>query len=198
MSGRPSVEHNRRALLLATVFGAAAFAAGIGQSQAQPAIRAIAIERVSVLSAKPFKAVVSAFESSIGRPDIRDFMKNLSEARTFGDLQKIVQRAVGKSGLMEFARFDLGFIIGKELGRQTNSMRFLVGNPLIMSEMAKHVPDAGSYAPVTILIDQRADGVHLSYDRMASFLAPYGNADALKVARDLDEKVENILRAAAG
>jgi len=67
-----------------------------------------------------------------------------------------------------------------------------------MKEMAKHVPDAGSYAPVTVLVDERADGVHLSYDRIASFLAPYGNRDALDVAQDLDSKVEELLRNAAG
>jgi uncharacterized protein (DUF302 family) len=72
-----------------------------------------------------------------------------------------------------------------------------VGNPLIMKEMAKRVPDAGSYAPVTILVDERVDGVHLSYDRMASFLAPYGNSDALKVAHDLDLKVEQLLNESA-
>ena len=66
-----------------------------------------------------------------------------------------------------------------------------------MKEMAKHVPDAGSYVPVTVLVDERADGVHLSYDKMASLLAPYGNADALAVARDLDSKIENLLRASA-
>jgi hypothetical protein len=59
--------------------------------------------------------------------------------------------------------------------------------------MVKHAPDAGSYAPVTILVDQRSDGVHLSYDRMASLLAPYENAEALKVAKDLDAKVEALL-----
>jgi hypothetical protein len=64
--------------------------------------------------------------------------------------------------------------------------------------MAEHVPDAGSYAPVTILIDERSDGVHLSYDLMASFLAPYGNLAASQVARDLDAKVEALLTAAAG
>jgi hypothetical protein len=63
--------------------------------------------------------------------------------------------------------------------------------------MAKHVPDAGSYAPVTVLVDERADGVHLSYDRMASLLASYNNPDALAVARDLDKKVEDLLRQAA-
>jgi hypothetical protein len=51
-------------------------------------------------------------------------------------------------------------------------LRLLIGNPLVMKEMAKHVPDAGSYAPVTILIDERPDGVYLSYDRMESALAP--------------------------
>jgi uncharacterized protein (DUF302 family) len=76
-------------------------------------------------------------------------------------------------------------------------IRFLIGNPLIMKEMAKHVPDASSYAPVTVLVDERADGVHLSYDRMASFLAAYGNRDALQVAEDLDNKVETLLREAA-
>jgi hypothetical protein len=66
-----------------------------------------------------------------------------------------------------------------------------------MKQMAEHVPDTASYAPVTILIDEREDGVHLTYDLMASFLAPYGNLAALKVARDLDAKVQALLTAAA-
>jgi uncharacterized protein (DUF302 family) len=76
-------------------------------------------------------------------------------------------------------------------------IRFVIGNPLIMKEMAKRVPDAGSYAPVTILIDERSDGVHISYDRMTSLLAPYQNAAALNVARELDAKVEALLASAA-
>ena len=73
-------------------------------------------------------------------------------------------------------------------------MRYVIGNPLIMKEMAKQVPDAGSYAPVTILVDERPDGVHLSYDKMASFLVPYRNSDVLTVALDLDSKIEKLLR----
>src|ERR1700726_4409487 len=93
---------------------------------------------------------------------------------------------------------DNGAILRKETGRETPKMvRFIIGNPLIMKEMAKHVPDAGSYAPVTVLVDERADGVHLSYDKMASLLAPYKNRDALEVATGLDRKIENLLRAAA-
>lgn len=39
---------------------------------------------------------------------------------------------------------------------------------------------------------------HLSYDSMVSYLTAYGDPDALKVARDLDSKVESLLAEAAG
>ena len=55
------------------------------------------------------------------------------------------------------------------------------------------MPDAGSYAPVTILVYEREDGVHVSYDTMASYLADYGNDTAPQVARDLDVKVVRLL-----
>ena len=100
---------------------------------------------------------------------------------------------------MLFVEFDHGMIVRKGTERHTSRIiRFVLGNPLIMKEMAKHVPDAGSYAPVTVLVDERADGMRLSYNRMASLLAPYGNYDALNVVRDLDAKVEDLLRQAAG
>lgn len=102
------------------------------------------------------------------------------------------------SGLMEFARFDAGAILRKERsGRGPQILRLVVGNPLIMKDMAKAVPDAAAYAPVTILIDERGDGMHLSYDLMTSLLSPYGSQAALLVARDLDTKIEGLLEAPA-
>jgi uncharacterized protein (DUF302 family) len=99
---------------------------------------------------------------------------------------------------MLFMKFDHGEIIRKETGLDTPKIaRLLIGNPLIMKEMAKYVPDAGSYAPVTVLVDERPDGVHLSYDRMANLLTPYENPKALAVAQDLDSKIEGLLRDSA-
>jgi len=105
---------------------------------------------------------------------------------------------MSKARLMLFMQLNQGAVVRKETDGETpRIVRLLIGNPLIMKEMAKHVPDAGSYAPVTVLVDERSDGVHLSYDKMASFLAPYGNREALQVAEDLDNKVETLLREAA-
>ena len=33
-------------------------------------------------------------------------------------------------------------------------VRLIAGNPVTMGQMTRHVPDAGSYAPVTILLQQ--------------------------------------------
>ncbi len=161
-------------------------------------IRKIEIERFSLTTSKRFDQVIAEVNAAIGHPDMAEFGRSTHEARSFAQLKSAVEKGLSKVGLMLFMQLDHGAIMRKETGRQTPKMiRFVIGNPLIMKEMAKHVPDAGSYAPVTVLVDGRADGVHLSYDRMASLLAPYGNRDALQVARNLDKKIEDLLRQAA-
>ena len=142
--------------------------------------------------------VVARIDAQIGHPDMAAFRKSLSAAQNEAEMEKVVDPVTQPNGLMEFTRFDHGEVLQKENGTaKPRILRIVAGNPLPMKEMVKHVPEAGSYAPVTVLVDERADGVHLSYDRMASFLATYGSPDALQVAEDLDNKVETLLREAA-
>ena len=158
----------------------------------------ILVQRFSVVSPRSFDEVIRRLTATIGRPDLKGFHEAVASAATSGELEAVVRRAVGSSDLMEFARFDSGDVLRKERGGQGSRMlRLVVGNPLVMKAMAKVVPDAASYAPVTILIDERPDGVHLSYDSMASLLAPYGHQDAIRIAQALDRKVEGLLQAAA-
>ena len=157
-------------------------------------VKKIEIERFSFTTSKPFDEVLARVNSGIGHPDMSDFARSTHEARSFTELKDIVEKGLSKIGLMLFMQLDQGAVVRKEAGRDVPKIvRLLIGNPLIMKEMAKHVPDAGSYAPVTVLVDERPDGVHLSYDTMSSLLAPYGNRDALTVARDLDSKIEKLL-----
>jgi uncharacterized protein (DUF302 family) len=161
-------------------------------------IRRFEIERLSLTSSKPFEAVVTALKAAVGRLNLVEFANASKGTSTFAEMENVIRRDLGKTGLMLFMELDHGAVLRKETGLDTPKIvRLVIGNPLVMKEMAKHVPDAGSYAPVTVLVDERQDGVHLSYDKMASLLAPYGNPDALAVARDLDSKVENLLRESA-
>src|SRR6202035_5582835 len=124
-------------------------------------IRKIEIERFSLVSSKPFDQVVAALDASIGHPDMAEFSRFTQEASSFTDLKRAVEKGLSEVGLMLFMQLDHGAVVRKETGRDTpRIVRFVIGNPLIMKEMAKHVPDAGSYAPVTAPVDERADGVH--------------------------------------
>lgn len=161
-------------------------------------IRKFEVERFSLTSSRSFDDVLAAINNAVGHPEMAQFWSSTQQARTVSELENSIQKALGRTGLMSFVQFDHGAIVRKAAGRdKPRIVRLVIGNPLIMQEMAKHVPDAGSYAPVTVLVDERSDGVHLSYDRMASFLAPYGSSVALAVARNLDEKVEALLLEAA-
>src|SRR5258706_6117657 len=142
-------------------------------------VRKIEIERLTITSSKSFETVVAALEAAIGRPDMVEFMKATRSATTYAELQSVVQSSVSAAGLMLFMKLDTGAVIRRESGLASpKAQRFLIGNPLIMKDMAKHVPEAASYAPVTVLAEQRPDGCQLHYDKMASLLATYDNAQA--------------------
>jgi uncharacterized protein (DUF302 family) len=158
----------------------------------------ISVQRFSLISSKKFNDVVAKIAAGVGHPDTRAMFKNIGLAKNYDEAEKAIQPGLGPTGLMEFMRFDHGEVLQKDQGEKAaRVMRFLIGNPLVMKRMVEHVPDAGSYAPVTILVDERADGVHISYDTMMSLLTPYGNAEALKVAKELDGKIEALLTEAA-
>jgi uncharacterized protein (DUF302 family) len=133
--------------------------------------RRIEIVRVSVTTSKPFEAVVAALKAGVGRLDLVAFAQASKSPSAFAELEEVINRDMGKTGLMLFVEFDHGAVLRKETGLdKPRIVRLVIGNPLVMKEMAKHVPDAGSYAPVTVLVDERQDGVHLSYDKMVSLL----------------------------
>jgi hypothetical protein len=73
----------------------------------------------------------------------------------------------GSTGLREFVRFDHRGILRKAPGaeRRTEPSG---GDPLIMKEMAKHVPDACSYAPVRWrATDSKIEAFHGSFMKAA-------------------------------
>jgi uncharacterized protein (DUF302 family) len=187
------------ALGLATCVGMSGQTTTTKGAATHMSIQEVQVQRVSIVTTEPFDTVVARIDAALGHPDMVAFRKSISAAQNEAEMGKVVDPVTQPNGLMEFTRFDLGEVLRKENGTtKPRILRIVAGNPLIMKEMVKHVVDAGSYAPVTVLVDERADGVHLSYDRMASLLAPYGNPDALEVARELDAKVEDLLQKAAG
>ena len=96
-------------------------------------ISKIEVERFAVTSSKPFGEVVAALNSAVGHPDIPEFWKSTDRAQSVAELQRTIEKVLGRTGLMLFAEFDHGAIVRKGRGRDTPRMiRFVIGNPLII------------------------------------------------------------------
>ena len=162
--------------------------------------RVVPVQRVTFVSKREFDDVVAAVYSGLGRTD--DFaalVQRWGAAESAEAFDAAVAEAAGSVGLIEFLSLDLGQALAKHPEYQHyRLLRIIAGNPATMASMTTTVADAGSYAPVTILVAERPDGVHIAYDRIASAIAPYQSSAASAVAADLDRKVLDLLRTAAG
>jgi uncharacterized protein (DUF302 family) len=160
----------------------------------------VAVQRVTVRSERPFDDVVAAIYSGLGMVEHFDgLVRRWSAATSRDQFDALIEPVAGSSGLIEFLALDLGAVLSiRDPDRSRRILRIIAGNPVTMSKMTATAPDAGSYAPVTILVIERDGGVTLSYDRVASAIAPYAGQEASAVAEGLDDAVLTLLRDAAG
>jgi uncharacterized protein (DUF302 family) len=160
----------------------------------------VAVQRVNVRSERPFDDVVAAVYAGLGMVEHFDgLVRKWSAATSRAEFDALIEPVAGSSGLIEFLALDLGAVLAiRDPDHSRRMLRIIAGNPVTMSKMTATAPDAGSYAPVTILVMERDGGVTLSYDRVASAIAPYAGQEASAVAASLDDAVLTLLRDAAG
>jgi hypothetical protein len=163
----------------------------------------VMVRRHMFVSERPFQAVLDGIFSGISQPDMEALFAKQAEATSYEQFSDLFLQAQGSAGLMLFWRLDddKAFTYDPDAREQAGRrlVRLIAGNPVKLGQMRRHVPDAGSYAPVTILLQELPDGgTRVAYDSVASELAPYRNAEASAVARQLDAEVLGLLRQATG
>ena len=92
-------------------------------------IRKVEVERITVISAKPFDDVVAAIKSSVGHPNMAAFGKAVRDAESSAGLDAAVRPGLGPTGLMLFVEFDHGMVVRK--GTEYHSakiIRLVIGN----------------------------------------------------------------------
>ena len=108
------------------------------------ALQTIEVQRFSLITSRQFDAVVASLKAGVGQLDLAAFANASKSQGTFAELEQVINRNMGKTGLMLFLKFDHGAVVRKETGlEKPKIVRLVIGNPLVMKEMAKHVPDAG-------------------------------------------------------
>ena len=154
-------------------------------------------------SERPFPDVLDAIFGGISQPDIGALLGKLAVSTSYEQFSSIVRQAQGSAGLIRFMELNLdhAFTLDPQARGRAGCrlVRLIAGNPVTMGEMTRHVADAGSYAPVTILVEEKpVGGTRVAYDTVASAIAPYLDAAALQVAQRLDAEVLELLHQATG
>jgi hypothetical protein len=163
----------------------------------------VVLRRHVFASDRPFDQVLAGIFGGISQPDIDALFSKLHASTTYEQFSSLVEQAQGSAGLMRFWQLNLdnALMLDPEAPDWTGRrlVRLITGNPVTMGQMTRHVADAGSYAPVTILIEETPDGgTRVAYDSVVSALAAYDNAAASAVAERLDTEVLTLLREATG
>jgi hypothetical protein len=160
------------------------------------------VRRHVLTSERLFQVVLDGIYTGISQPDIGTLFAKLAESASYEEFSALVRQAQGSAGLLRFLQLDLDTALAldpqaHQAGRRL--VRLIAGNPVTMGQMTRHVPAAGSYAPITILIQELpGGGTQVTYDTVASAIAPYGDAAASQVAQRLDTEVLSLLRHATG
>ena len=137
-------------------------------------------------SSKTFDQVVSDFEKQLGRFDE-------TQASKSPDFPSYVRRMEGSSGLMILGMFDMSNLPALAAS-STRARQYLVGNPLIASEMASHNTLTALYAPIRVLIYTHEGRTCISYDQPSTTFGRLQSNDILRTAQDDDAKYETLAR----
>jgi hypothetical protein len=163
----------------------------------------IPVRRHVLTSDRPFQVVLDGIYAGISQPDLAALFAKLAASTSYEEFTALVRQAQGSAGLLRFWHLDDDHALTldpqarDQAGRRL--VRLIAGNPVTMGQMTRHLPAAGSYAPVTILIQELPGGrTQVAYDTVASAIAPYADAAASQVAQRLDTDVLALLRHATG
>ena len=163
----------------------------------------IPVRRHVLTSERPFQVVLDGIYAGISQPDIGALFAKLAASTSYEEFTALVRQAQGSAGLFRFWHLDDDHVLAldpqarHQAGRRL--VRLIAGNPVTMGQMTRHLSAAGSYAPVTILIQELpGGGTQVAYDTVASAIAPYADAAASQVAQRLDTDVLGLLYHATG
>ena len=150
------------------------------------------IDHIRFESDKSFEEVAKAFERQLGKfdPDVR---KAATEGGDTEAAKVKIAAMAGSSGFMLFGTQDHGALL-RLAGQKRKALQYVVGNPLIALQMTQHDIRASLYAPLRVLLYEKADGKNcIEYDKPSSLFGQFGNAEIDAVAAMLDRKLEALV-----
>ena len=155
--------------------------------------RRIEVTHVVIESPKAAVDIQESLESLIPSID-----EDIALLLTDGMTDRLKQRLEAAPELSVFLKRDHGMLVGL-YGNVRDAVQYEIGNPLTASKMTRYRLAAGLYAPLRVIIYEKAGGGScIEYDLPSSLFGQFGDDRVTDVARGLDVALARALSAAAG
>ena len=155
--------------------------------------RAIEVTHVVIESQKAAAEVRESLESLIPPID-----EEIPELLSDGVTDRLKQRLEAAPELSIFLKRDHGMLVGM-YSKVRDAVQYEIGNPLTASRMTRYQLAAGLYAPLRVIIYEKADGGScIEYDLPSSLFGQFGDDRVTQVAHGLDVALSRVLSLAAG
>lgn len=150
------------------------------------------VERVDVISTKPFAEVVTTLEQHVPIADMPAILKMITSRLTAQEIERTIGGMVGELGFLVLAKLDQGPLVSL-LGKPKKMTLYLIGNPVLANRMYEQHTAVGLYAPLRVSVYEDYDSkCHLTYERPSTLLEQFQNEEVRAVARLLDQKMESL------
>jgi uncharacterized protein (DUF302 family) len=165
-----------------------------------PQVTHVTIEHVVMPSKHSYAEVIGALEARIGVYGNWEVIPHQLAAMnaSWEQVAEITGPLIGSSGFTAFVKMEQGILLSLT-GKPKRITQYALGNHLIGVMMLEEVPEVGLYAPPRLLVYEDYDGgVFVAYDRLTSLVGLYQNEHVTNVARLVDQKLDELARAATG
>jgi hypothetical protein len=155
--------------------------------------RAIEVTHVVIESQKTAADVRASLETLMPPID-EEIPLLLSDGVT----DRLKQRLEAAPELSIFLKRDHGMLVGM-YSKVRDAVQYEIGNPLTASRMTRYQLAAGLYAPLRVIIYEKADvGSCIEYDLPSSLFGQFGDDRVTEVAHGLDVALSRALSLAVG
>jgi hypothetical protein len=158
------------------------------------------------MSRRPIEVTHVVIESQKAAADVRASLETLIPPideeipllLSDGVTERLKQHLEAAPELSIFLKRDHGILVGLH-GKARNAVQYEIGNPLTASRMTRYQLAAGLYAPLRVIVYEKADGGScIEYDLPSSLFGQFGDDRVTEVAHGLDVALSRTLSLAAG
>jgi uncharacterized protein (DUF302 family) len=143
---------------------------------------------MTIDSGSDFESTRTRFDERIPPLDPSVTVALVSSQAAWSDVIAAITPELGSSGFLAVSRIDQGVLMSLS-GTALRATQYLVGNPLIATEVIGSVRESCLFAPFQAAVYEDQSGVHVSYMLPSSLFASLGHPGVAAIGERLDAKI---------